>query len=376
MKSHFEILDGLRGTAALCMVLFHIAEIVTPSVALNPLRHTHLAVDFFFALSGFVIAHAYDHRLSAMARPEERLTLWGFFLRRLIRLHPLAVVGMTLGLISFIFDPFVAPKSVADAQISVSTLSIVFGLSLLLLPSPPLPDRFGETHSLNAPSWSLFLEYIGSLLYGFFGHRISKVVLGILCVLSAIPLILTAQNFNNLSNGWDWNNAWVAFVRLAYPFMVGILLYRLKLRVRLPFAYGLLSLALIAIFAAPLMGAYNGLYEAVCVIVAFPLILCLGAGQLRLEGPMGVLCRLTGRLSYPIYIIHYPAMYVFAHWVWNTHPAKPLVGCAIAGLFIGVIAIGWLLLKYFDEPLRAYLSHKTRSPPLAHGLMPAPPTRP
>lgn len=97
MKSHFEVLDGLRGTAALSVLLFHILEITTPDVAHNPLRHAHLAVDFFFALSGFVLGHAYDARLAVGANPGRRLSVKNFLLRRLIRLHPMGIVAMTLG---------------------------------------------------------------------------------------------------------------------------------------------------------------------------------------------------------------------------------------------------------------------------------------
>lgn len=61
-KQHFEILDGLRGIAALAIVLFHFMEMVyVPSK--NFIAHGFLAVDFFFCLSGFVIAYAYDDRV-------------------------------------------------------------------------------------------------------------------------------------------------------------------------------------------------------------------------------------------------------------------------------------------------------------------------
>lgn len=75
MKSHLQVLDGLRGTAALSVLLFRITEITSADAAHNPLRHAHLAVDFFFALSGFVLGHAYDARLSNSATAAARLWL-------------------------------------------------------------------------------------------------------------------------------------------------------------------------------------------------------------------------------------------------------------------------------------------------------------
>jgi peptidoglycan/LPS O-acetylase OafA/YrhL len=358
LKSHFEVLDGLRGTAALSVLLFHILEMTTPDVAQNPLRHAHLAVDFFFALSGFVLGHAYDARMSAAVAPGRRLDLKSFLLRRLIRLHPMVILSMILGLFAFLFDPFVGSNTAVDSQVPLSMVAAVFGLSLLLLPSPSLPNRFGETHSLNGPAWTLLQEYIANVAYGVLGQRLSRRALGALCAVSAVGLVLTALHFGNLSTGWAWSNFWAAPVRLLYPFCAGLLLYRLDIRIALPHSYLWLSLLLVALFAAPALGRFDALYEALCVVFAFPLVICLGAGVARLEGSAGKLCRLSGRLSYPVYIVHYPAIYLFAHWNWNTHPSSAQLWLVASLLYAGVIFVAWLLLKYYDEPLRAYLTRK------------------
>lgn len=355
-KSHYEVLDGLRGTAALSVLLFHILEITTSDLAHNPLRHAHLAVDFFFALSGFVLGHAYDARLSAQAIAERRLDLKAFFLRRLIRLHPMVIVSMIMGLLAFMFDPYDA--SGVGINVSAGMLTLVFGLSLLLLPSPTLPDRFGETHSLNAPAWTLSQEYLANLAYGLFGQRLSRRALGALCLIGAVAIVLTALHFGNLSTGWAWSTYWAAFVRVTYSFFAGLLLYRLNVRLALPHSYVWLSLLLVALFAAPALGRFGAVYEAACVIVVFPLVIGLGSGVGKLNGAAGSLCRLSGRLSYPVYIIHYPAVYVFAHWVWKTHPANGQVWLVGSLLYIGVLFAAWLLLKYYDEPLREYLTRK------------------
>lgn len=361
-RPHFEVLDGLRGTAALSVLLFHILEITTADWAHNPLRHAHLAVDFFFALSGFVLGHAYDARLSATAAPGSRLDVKGFFIRRLIRLHPMVILSMTIGLLCFLLDPYVGPRPVVGTQISASMLAMVFVLSLLLLPAPSLPFRYGETHSLDGPAWTLFQEYLANLAYGLLGRRLSIRSLGIFCVIAAIALILTAQHFGNLSTGWAWPNFWAAFVRLAYPFSAGLLLYRLKIRRPLPHSYLWLSLLLVVLFTAPTFGRFDGLYEALCVIVIFPLTICLGTGQSRLHGLIGSVCRLSGRLSYPLYIVHYPAIDMFAHWLWRTHPSPARIWQVSAMLYAGVICVALLLLRYYDEPLRAYLTRRLTPP--------------
>ena len=84
-KPRYEILDGLRGVAALIVVAFHLFETYSAGVTHQMLNHGYLAVDFF-VLSGFVIGYAYDDRWG-------RMTTWQFFKRRLIRLHPMLVAG-------------------------------------------------------------------------------------------------------------------------------------------------------------------------------------------------------------------------------------------------------------------------------------------
>ena len=82
-KPRYEILDGLRGVAAVFVLVYHLCETHFGLGAAHPLNHGYLVVDFF-ALSGFVMGYAYDDRW-------DRMTTWGFFKRRLIRLHPMVI---------------------------------------------------------------------------------------------------------------------------------------------------------------------------------------------------------------------------------------------------------------------------------------------
>ena len=59
-KPHFEILNGLRGLAAVVVVIFHFMEIIIADFSENFISHGYLAVDFFFCLSGFVVASLYQ----------------------------------------------------------------------------------------------------------------------------------------------------------------------------------------------------------------------------------------------------------------------------------------------------------------------------
>lgn len=358
MKAHYEVLDGLRGTAAISVVIFHILEMVTPDWEHNPLHHAYLAVDFFFMLSGYVVGYAYDDRMRKGAPPQIALTFWGFVKRRLIRLHPVVIVAATAGLIGYIFDPFVGDKQTVGAAISVGKLALIYGLSLFLLPAPPLPNYFGETHGLNGPAWTLFLEYVANAVYGVVAHRLKRGLHIVLCIAAAIALVLTALHFDRLGWGWDWKTTWVGYVRLAFPFLTGLLLYRMNLRLRVPLPYVVCSVLLVAVFAIPTAKGTTGPYEVACVILAFPLILMMGAGTVSMTGWLGRLCRFTGLLSYPLYIIHYPLIYIFGHWVWSTKPDLGTMQLAAAWLFVTEVTIATVLLYAYDLPLRAWLAKK------------------
>src|ERR1700683_954016 len=161
-KKHFEVFDGLRGSAAILIVIFHVFNYSfgwdTP---LSLMHHAYLAVDFFFGLSGFVVAYAYDDRWA-------RMSILQFFRIRLIRLHPLVLVGATLGLLGYLLDPF----GKAINQTSAPMLLLAYVHSLLLLPSPPVGGRQNESQALNGPAWSLMQEYLGNIAYALILRRL------------------------------------------------------------------------------------------------------------------------------------------------------------------------------------------------------------
>jgi peptidoglycan/LPS O-acetylase OafA/YrhL len=162
-KQHFQILDGMRGVAALAVVLFHFMEVVYTDYSLNFIGHGFLAVDFFFCLSGFVIGYAYDNRIGKMG-------VWEFFKSRLIRLHPLVIMGSVLALLGFFFDPIVA---VADAY-SAGKIALIFLCSILMIPYPVVTERYFNLFNLNAPAWSLFWEYVANILYAVILYRVNR----------------------------------------------------------------------------------------------------------------------------------------------------------------------------------------------------------
>lgn len=169
-------------------------------------------------------------------------------------------------------------------------------------------------------------EYIANLAYALVLRRLGLRALIALAGLAALASAATALTLGSYDTGWGLHNVWGAPVRLAYPFVVGLILYRLGDRLpRVRLGFLPLSLILLLLFAAPVwreVGGvkWNGIYQAVCVLILFPLILVAGRHSAGSATTIR-LCKAAGRLSYPLYITHYPFVYVYMNWV-ATSPAS------------------------------------------------------
>ena len=182
VKPHYQILDGLRGVAAIIVVFFHLAEPLAGSRFVNVVNHGYLAVDFFYLLSGFVIGYAYDDRW-------EKLSFGKFLRRRFERLQPLVVLGMTLGAIGFYFtDSTIWPLI---HTVPVWKLIVVMLIGYTILPIPLSMDIRGwqEMHPLNSVGWSLFFEYIANILYALGIRKFSNKALACFVAVAAALLL-------------------------------------------------------------------------------------------------------------------------------------------------------------------------------------------
>jgi len=345
-KQHFEILDGLRGVAALAVVTFHFMEIVFSDYSKNFIGHGFLAVDFFFCLSGFVIAYAYDDRIGKMGMLE-------FFKSRLIRLHPLVIFGSVLGLLAFLFDPFGGHPELY----SVGKIALVFLLSLLLVPFPVVADRAFNLFSFSAPAWSLFWEYVANVFYAVVLCRIKKSFLIVLAIISAGFIFYVAHSSGNLMGGWGKGNFWDGCARVSYSFLAGMLVYRFNLVIKNKLGFIGLSILLVLAFLMPFSNNWNWLSEPLVVILYFPLLVALGAGVVLTSG-LRKICVLSGKLSYPLYMTHYAVMWMFANYLATHKPGTAQVTfIVIAGLII-LPAFAYLVMVFYDQPVRNYLNRK------------------
>lgn len=343
-KKHFEILDGLRGIAAIAVVCFHFMEIAYSDFTNNFIAHGFLAVDFFFCLSGFVIAYSYDDRMSKMGIME-------FFKSRLIRLHPLVVMGTVLGLIAFLFDPF-SPKSVSY---SGGQLIWIFITSLFMIPYAVISERFFNLFGLNAPSWSLFWEYIANIVYAMILVRLPKAALAIVLVIAAVLLWQVSIRAGNLIGGWSGETFWDGGARVFYSFTAGMLIHRYKLIIKNNLGFLGLTVLLLLAFFMPFHPDWNWYAQPLVVTLYFPLIVSLGAGT-SLSPGIAKLCKFSGDISYPLYMTHYFVIWSFFNYYTASKPSTPeLVLIIVAGMTL-LILFAYIVMVVYDKPVRKYLN--------------------
>ncbi|SHM80663.1 acyltransferase family protein [Mucilaginibacter sp. OK098] len=346
-KQHFEILDGLRGVAALAIVGFHFMEIVYSDYSKNFIGHGFLAVDFFFCLSGFVIGYAYDDRIGKMGVIE-------FFKSRLIRLHPLVILGSVLGLLAFLFDPFGGHPELYSAGKTI----LIFLASVFLIPYPVMPDRYFNLFSFNAPAWSLFWEYIANIFYAFILCKLGRRYLLLLTTVSAAVLCFVCYRTGNLMGGWSGGTFWDGCARICFSFLAGLLVYRSNCIIKNKLGFLGIAVLLVLAFISP-FSKWNWLTEPFIVLFYFPLLVALGAGATLTTG-FKKLCAFSGKISYPIYMTHYAALWMFGNYYASHKPGTAQLAFIIITGMILLVSVAYLVMVIYDIPVRKYLSDKRK----------------
>ena len=361
MKSgYIPSFDGLRVVAALIVILFHLFETFSDGPATQILNHGYLAVDFFYILSGYILCHAYDVRWDSM-------NLAAFASRRIRRLHPMVIAGSVIGLALLIFEPCDAFPLLGSAP--WWKILTVFVLGCLLIPAPSALDIRGwdEMFCLNSPQWTLFYEYIANICYALFLRKFGKKTLAFLTLLAGLLVVDLTLNLNLLSvygergekaytviGGWTSTlpDAYIAIVRLSYPFLAGMLIKRLDFRVHITGGPYLAAILLITVLCMPRLvpeiPLINGIYELVSILFVLPMVLLL-AQSACIPSALSKLCKVAGELSFPLYLIHFPFVYVQVS-LFSRYPEHGFVISAIC--FVMILVTTWgmrLLMSAFSQ---------------------------
>lgn len=343
--ARFGLLDALRGIAALVVLAYHLVQ----QHSLSALPHAGLAVDFFYTLSGFVIAFAYDAQVR-----DGRLSRAGFARARARRLYPLLALGTLMGFAVFLGAVFLRHT------VSLPDALLALGFALALLPCPLFP-QWPTAFPLNMAAWSLAFEAYVNVAYVLLARFLSNRVLLGLVGLGAVLVMADIAHFGRLMGGTDKANFAFGAARVIYPFFAGILVFRWRGAVIQ--ARPLLALALCGALAAALLadparslGLDPAIYDGALALLGFPLLVWLAAA-VPLDGPMGRAAHWLGLLSYPIYILQGPILRLGVELARHAPLPAPTLALAQAA---AVIAVAWAANRWFDTPLQAWLRRTER----------------
>jgi peptidoglycan/LPS O-acetylase OafA/YrhL len=362
-RNHLATLDGFRGLAALSVLLVHVMGEMHLQASSRPVPldrlvpHVHLAVDFFFMLSGYVIAKAYEVKLVTSMPFSQFISV------RLVRLYPLIFVGVALGAFSLAIR-VVMTHTPSPGQLLIATLSALF-----ILPTTAVLSVFpGELFPINLPEWSLLFELLINVLYAAIVRWLSTSKLIAICVVSFVVLCWMAASSDRLLDigmgvrpvGIIPADIWCGFIRVTFPFFLGVLLFRRRLSWSTGNATSIvLSLVFLAVLYVPAFPR-SWAYEVMAVALVFPIILLIGA-TCKTTPKLTKLFISLGELSYPLYVTHNPVTRIFINILKTLHIRLPnAVAIALCCLTAVVAAI--VLLKCWDRPVRNWLSLRVRRP--------------
>jgi peptidoglycan/LPS O-acetylase OafA/YrhL len=344
-RHRFLVLDGLRGVAAICVAIFH-GAFIFGGKALLP--EAYLAVDFFFLLSGVVVAHAYEDRLRAGHTLD-------YMVRRAIRLYPMILVGAAVGALFYATDP------PARGFVSLWVVGGLYALATLCLPI--LKDNiFPPSHGitpLNVPSWSLFFEIFINAVYGVTARHLRTGRLMAIVFVSLLLESICIAHFRGANFGFHIPEFWWGFPRVIFPFYAGVLIQRIIAAQRLQqpsLPPAILAALLVLTFSIPAHGAWNAIEDFVEIAVVYPAIIVLAIHTTARHAESRLFIRL-GELSYPIYIIHHPLflwMQRILRGMGVHSDAHPYLWTSAAILCSSLCALG--IHHFYDMPLRTWLT--------------------
>lgn len=349
--SRYGTLDGLRGAAALLVAVAHFPYLFHLQFA----GHDYLAVDFFFALSGFVAGSAYDSKLASGS-----LTWRRYLVLRVIRLYPLYIAGIALGAVALALRlPAVYWPLIGQAI----PASIVMMPSHAPMPTfYPLPYDLDWFFPLDFPAWSLFFELVASFVYGLLFRYLSTLrLVAILCV-CALGLAIVAWRHNGYNLGPYWPGYYAGFLRVGYAFTVGLLVYRFRgpAHVRSGAASIAVVLLVIGMLAIPWRAMEFVAFDLLLGLVVLPVAVWV-ASLVEPSARITPFFAFSGRVSYGVYVLHVPfgfiVLYLAVRFQVLNHPYE----FAATVLIPSVVLLTWCANRYYDAPVRRALRSLTRN---------------
>jgi peptidoglycan/LPS O-acetylase OafA/YrhL len=356
-SDRLNTLDGMRGIAAIAVMLHHFSQHTSQPIFAS----AGIAVDLFFCLSGFVIAHAYLGKL------QSTLSGISFLKKRLIRLYPMYLLGFALG----------APALIAKTMLGFSTLNIAQTVQSMLLNLFYLPysghyitvlgnERVSSSiFPVNDPAWSLFFELAVNIALAFWvtRHKHASTFIRaplILIAVSGMSLALYTRVTWAREPGFDNLHLLGGLLRTTYGFFSGVVLYGLKDRFRRhvpvvhPFA---LYIVLLAVLALPNFGSLSTFIWLFNALLIVPMLVVLGIVSSTEQATLTRVSDYLGWLSYPVYCLHFPIYVIFTLITANRdYGLEAMLICTPIAL-----TTAHILTKVLEEPTRAWLASTHRT---------------
>ena len=337
-QNRYETLDGLRGVAAIGVMFFHLSIIGLPIA-----YHGYLAVDFFFMLSGFVMSHAYETKLSSV-RFSTFLTL------RLIRIFPLSVFGLLLGSLYFLLRNV----SQNSSAYSYGDILLGTGFNIFLLPKPWMTPAPTDTiFPSNTPLLSLSLEMLINFVWALYFFRARSTTLMSIIVVSGSAFVYFTINHHTADIGATWPTYLGGLSRAVFGFFAGSMIWRSRVQPDKPSLYAVLPfLVLVGIIFAPDLGPF---FDVVVVVTVFPAIIFIASctGHRSKIGAFNFL----GNISFPLYVVHVPLL-MFSAGLTKFFDFSEHINIVSMVTVLTCILSSVFLDKYYDRKMRRVLTRK------------------
>ena len=344
MKHQFATLDGLRGLAALSVMAYHRRDWFGGAAFIG---HAYLAVDFFFLLSGFVLAHAYGRRI------EQRGAAGLFLVDRVVRLHPMLFFGALVALVVAIMD--------ATTGRPVGTHNVPLTFFAHAIPVPAIWEDTAAAFPWNIAIWSLFWELVANVLFAFLAPWLTSRSLAVIVAASVLAMLYASGTHGGFQVGFarDLSQFLWGFPRVCASFFGGVLIYR-RYRTGAALhqwvAVACAGVLLLTFTAIPSGAAGSSIYDPVVAYALYPALLIVAA---RATPPSVRAASILGAVSYPLYVIHEPMLRVVGGALVKARLSDGHPGALEAiGRLLLVVLIAYAVLKRYDEPARRIIGRR------------------
>jgi len=344
--ARYTLLDGLRGLAAVIIVIHHFTAM---SGMHETFASASIAVDFFFCLGGFVIAHTYHRRLLA------GMTLRDYASRRLLRLYPMFLVGCAIGFLALVLG-----KTIGTTDLSWGDIEGAAVLNSLYM---PFPNRgyleifhfkvAAPLFPLNGPAWSLFFALLANAIYAVVIRR-SLLAPAFFMAAAGVAMLATGTSLGE-APGWGTFNMLGGLSRVMFAFFAGVVIFQLQPHLqrlpRIP-ARNIAAFAVLMLAVPRFPGHFY--YWLGASFIAVPLLVALAARHTTVDPPWREVCSFSASMSYPIFCVHYPLLMLFAI-AFGARVSPSLLAIYV----VTTLVVSYLLLRYVERPMRAWLRART-----------------